>query len=291
MSTSSDLSLDRMEIEEAGPNPSRMAAAVVRQLYGEGRVPVMEIAKALDIFELRQEPLYNLEGALLTNPERSSGSILFNATSGRYRQRFTVAHELCHFLNIRHRQTQETGFSCSRSDMKISRLGHGHEGNWHRRQEYEANQFAIELLVPESRLGPFLQRELVIETVLDMNSLFDVSREAAARRLIECHDEVGAIVFSRDGRVRYAISNGRFPRLAIARDASLPVSVQQILKGQESLSHLEEADPADWLRKPNFCGLFEQTLVQQNGHAMTLLVADNDDDEDGTEAAAAWFDR
>ena len=291
MSTSSDLILNRMEIEEAGPNSSRMAAAVVRQLEGEGRVPVMEVAKALDIIELRGEPLENLEGALLTDAERSSGSILFNAKSGLPRQRFTVAHELCHFLNIRHRQTAEAGFRCSRSDMRISQLGRDHEDNWHRQQKFEANQFAIELLIPSRRMGPFLRRELAIETMLDMNSLFDVSREAAGRRLIECHDEVGAIVFSKDGRVRYAITNGRFPKLAITRDVSMPVSVQKILKGPQSLSQLEEADPADWLGEPDTCGLFEQTLVQQNGYAMTLLVADDDDEEDDVEDAAPWFDR
>jgi hypothetical protein len=293
LQTSFDLSLDRMEIEEAGPNPSRMADALVRQLDGEGRVPVMDVAVALDIIELRKEPLYNLEGALLTDAERSSGAILFNATSRPHRQRFTVAHELCHFLNIRHRQTRKTGFSCSRSDMNISRLGRGHEENWHRQQELEANRFAIELLVPTSRLGPFLRRELTLENVLEMNRKFDVSREAAGRRLIENHDEIGAIAFSEDGRLRYVITNGRFPRLSITKDASMPASVQQYLKGPTKLMPLEEADPADWLREPDACGLFEQTLVQRNGHAMTLLVAENDDtdEDDGLEDAASRFDR
>ena len=293
MPTFFDLILDRMEIEEAGPNPSRMAAAVVRQLDGEGSVPVMDVAKALDILELREEPLENLEGALLTNPERSSGSILFNETSGRHRQRFTVAHELCHFLSIRHRQTEKTGFQCSRSDMSISRLGRGHEESWHRQQEFEANRFAIELLVPTSRMSPFLRRELTIENVLEMNSKFDVSREAAGRRLIESHDEIGAIAFSKDGRLRYTVTNGRFPGLSITKGASMPASVQQSLKGSTRLMPLEEAEPADWLREPDSYGLLEQTLVQKNGHAMTLLVAENDDtdEDDGLEDAASRFDR
>ena len=49
------LALDRMEIEEAGPNPERLAAAIHAQLQLKaGPVPVYEIAEALDIVEIRE---------------------------------------------------------------------------------------------------------------------------------------------------------------------------------------------------------------------------------------------
>jgi hypothetical protein len=44
------LELDRMAIEEAGPNPERLAAAIHLQLRDKGgAVPVYAIAKSLDI--------------------------------------------------------------------------------------------------------------------------------------------------------------------------------------------------------------------------------------------------
>ena len=62
-----------------------------------------EIARALDIHEIRVEPLSNFEGALITTAERGYGSILVNGNVDRRRQTFTIAHELGHFLNIWHR--------------------------------------------------------------------------------------------------------------------------------------------------------------------------------------------
>ena len=47
------LSLDRMEIESAGSDPVRLAGALLRQLPElAGRVPIDEIALALDIVEI-----------------------------------------------------------------------------------------------------------------------------------------------------------------------------------------------------------------------------------------------
>jgi hypothetical protein len=65
-----------MALDDVGANPSRIAAAIHKQL-GEGSdaVPVFEIAKALDIIEIRHAPLTNFEGALITPPERGYGTI------------------------------------------------------------------------------------------------------------------------------------------------------------------------------------------------------------------------
>ena len=44
-----------MEIEDAGPNPDRLAAAIHRQLgHKSGAVPVGAVAEALDIVKIRQ---------------------------------------------------------------------------------------------------------------------------------------------------------------------------------------------------------------------------------------------
>ena len=47
--------LDRMAVEEAGPNPQRLAEAIHRQInLATGSVPVAEIARALDIIEIKR---------------------------------------------------------------------------------------------------------------------------------------------------------------------------------------------------------------------------------------------
>ena len=106
------LQLDRIELEDASPHPERLAGAIHSQLGAlAGPVPVHQIARALDIQEIREERLRGMEGALITTPERSYGGIVVNSQSSWRRQRFTVAHELGHFLNPWHRPTAASGSS------------------------------------------------------------------------------------------------------------------------------------------------------------------------------------
>src|SRR5689334_16823627 len=94
------LQLDRMALDDVGANSRRLAEAVHEQLgEGLGPVPVYEIARALDIDEIREEPLSNIEAALVTTPERDRGAVLLNTESSPQRRRFSLGHELGHFLN------------------------------------------------------------------------------------------------------------------------------------------------------------------------------------------------
>jgi Zn-dependent peptidase ImmA (M78 family) len=89
------LELDRIAVEEAGANPERQAQAIHDQLAGLDRaVPVYEVARALDIEEIREEALTSFEGALIATPQKGRGSILVNKRSSRQRRRYTVGHEL-----------------------------------------------------------------------------------------------------------------------------------------------------------------------------------------------------
>ena len=78
-------SLDRMAIEEAGPNPERLAAAIHDQLrHHGGEVPVAAIATMLDIVEIREAPLQGLEGALVAPADRNIGAIVINSRSNSF---------------------------------------------------------------------------------------------------------------------------------------------------------------------------------------------------------------
>lgn len=175
------LVLNRMAIEEVGANPERLAAAIHNQLkLTEGPIPIEAIARALDIVEIRVEALFNIEGALITPPERGTGSILINGGSGRRRQRFAIAHELGHFLNVWHSPTTPSGFACGSSDFRSMDL---RTQDRHRRQEAEANTFAIELLAPRSRVKRHLPGSPDLQRVLALAEDLHISREAAVRRL------------------------------------------------------------------------------------------------------------
>src|SRR5437868_663307 len=104
-----------MLLDDIGYNPERIAEAIHAQLGDmSGPVPVHALALALDIIEIREGRLTSFEGALLTTSERGYGSILVNTQSSLQRRRFTVGHELGHFLNPLHKPTVFDGFFCSR---------------------------------------------------------------------------------------------------------------------------------------------------------------------------------
>ena len=58
-----------------------------------------------------------------------------------------------------------------------------------------------------------------------------------------------------------------------------------------SLTDLQDADPADWLVTPDKAELAVQTLYQQNGYAMTLLIVETAPDEDEDDGIEDAFDR
>jgi Zn-dependent peptidase ImmA (M78 family) len=174
------LVLDRMEIEEAGAEPSALAAAIHAQLHHQDKaVPIHAIAAALDIVEIREAPTIGFEGALIMTPDRGQGSIAVNARSSRERQRFTIAHELGHFLNIWHRPTNPNGmFTCRIQDLAQPWSQQNIEHDRHRVQETEANRFAIELLAPRSRMRSFLKGIPDLSHVTAIADRLDLSRES-----------------------------------------------------------------------------------------------------------------
>ena len=270
----SPLVLDRMEIEESGAEPSRLAAAIHAQLPKlNGSVPVHAIAAALDITEIREAFITSFEGALVMTPDRGKGSIVVNARSAFQRRRFTIAHELGHFLNIWHTPINpDGGFTCRTQDLSQFWSTGSLERDRHRVQEAEANRFAIELLAPRSMLRRFLKGIPDLAQIVRIATTLDLSREASARRYIELHEEPLALVFSKAGVVRYINRNDAFPYIKLSWGDILP-SLPTLLDGTSITDH-EQADPRDWGLRPNGSDLVVQTLFQENGFTMTLLALD-----------------
>lgn len=274
-------SLDRMEIEEAGYNSRKLAEAIHKQLQQDrGPIDVEGIALGLDILEIVRKPLDNFEGGLLTQPERTHGMILVNRKANANRQRFTIAHELLHFLNDKHVQTGD-GFRCRKSDISLSALASRPGMTRHARQEMQANRFAVELLAPQKRFAPFLRQGPDLTAVLELSRDMQMSKEATARRLVELCSEPAAVAFQDNGVLRYWIANEGFPATALRKGQRLPALPDK--PANRALTDIEAIDPGDWLRKPAGRELSCQTLFQSDGYAMTLLIADpvaDDDEED-----------
>lgn len=262
------LTLDRIEIESVGADPIRLARALLEQLPElDGRVTIDEIALALDIVSIELAPLMSIEACLQCDARKSEGQIVVRANSSRQRRRYSIGHELGHFLNEGHRPMTPGGFACTRRDMAAPR------GNArHLQQEREANTFAIEVLTPRRLLNRHLAPPADLEHAQGIAERFDISRAAAPRRYVDLHDECLAAIFSRDGQIVNVEKGEGFPRISVWTGDPSPG--RPACQDEAPLTSLDEADAAAWLAWPDRYDLFAQTLVQEDGFATTLLVAE-----------------
>ncbi|GHF60601.1 ImmA/IrrE family metallo-endopeptidase [Seohaeicola zhoushanensis] len=275
------MELSRFDLAEISA-PRRLGQMLHQKLGAiDGAVPIVEIARALDIAEVQLDLFDGFEGMLLTDTRRSTGAILANTRHGNRRARFTVAHELGHFLLERHMLSDDGGFRCLPVDLREYGLAKQHQ-----RQEAEANTFAGEVLAPVARVKPFCSEDPDIRIAQELRDQLDISLEATLRRIIDLSPHALAAVWSVKGRIRYSIKSKAFPYITCNKGTAVPqttTAFRVITAGKRGATRMDETHPLAWTGRPDIA-LREQTRVGKDGHAITLLWADlpdEDDDYDG----------
>jgi hypothetical protein len=244
-------------------------------------VPIEDLAYQLDIGEIGELSTEGFEGGLLTDDVRSFGGILVRKGMDPRRRRFTIGHELGHFLLPFHKPAKVGQFLCSRADMM---RWTAKEQDRAAKMEVEANLFSSLILMPPPHLRTFLRKtgEPSLNSVLAVHEQYMVSKEAAARAYVEYHDEAIAIAIVRDGLIQRIYRGRSFPRLGVARGDTLPLTTK-VQGGIGTISEMREAQAAHWLESDfgvALPALYQQTLVQSNGFAMVLLWPETPDEDE-----------
>jgi Zn-dependent peptidase ImmA (M78 family) len=148
---------------------------LMNQRVKSAPVPVDDIAKKIGA-EIRYEPADDeLSGFLFRDRGQRRVIIGVNSNHHPNRQRFTVAHEIGHFLLHEyegfHFDGKDQGFQVKRRDDKSSKGTNT--------EEIEANLFASELLMPARFLEADLSKVSAVD-LLDENNL-DSFTELATR--------------------------------------------------------------------------------------------------------------
>ena len=136
------------------------------------------------------------EGCLVRNPDDpTEWGILYKEHATPERSRFTIAHELGHF--ILHRALRDR-FECDNGGVTSGQF----DG---RNIEREANEFASNLLMPMDLLRRFLgdQRKVTLHLLSDIARTFEVSFEALCLRFIEATDQRAILVHWDQGFLKY----------------------------------------------------------------------------------------
>lgn len=288
------MGVSRMDLADAG-SPEKLVT-IILQLERDlpTPIPLEELCAQLDIEEVRSMTTEGFEGGLITDRDRSSGIILYReAFEGR--RRFTIAHELGHFLMPSHVPDREGQFLCSRADMRMLKA---REGDRRQAMEVQANRFAGLLLMPppmvRTRMGRLGEPDL--EHIPKLAREFGVSKEAMARTYVQHHDEMIAIVFLKDGRVRLSYKSLGFPFITAQRNSGIPTG-STFFRGRHQLNvaSLMEDCPAElWIdvdRRRRTPLMSEQVYLQRDGFAMMLLwleSRDEDEDREDDEIEKSW---
>src|SRR3569832_313913 len=277
------MQLTRMKLD----GTKSLTGLVTKILKAEPRlplpVPIEALAKQLDITDINDLTSESFEGALITDTTRSSGIILVNKLAVRGRRRFSIAHELGHFLMTTHKPPAG-GFQCSRSDM---REWAGKDSLPAIKMEVEANEFAGLLLMPPPMWRDQTKRlrDPDLSQVITLANTFDVSKEASARSFALYHSEAVAVIVTKDGLIDRIYRNfTRFPAHCVRQGDPVPPS-SILFRAKRQIEHptdLVEARSEFWLETEwgkRFPPLYEQVFFQSGGFALLMLWAEIREDE------------
>lgn len=151
--------------------------------------------------------------ALLTFAGGAAKIRVPNRGSSAERERFSIAHELGHFLiHARLRSCSDRDLENWQSDVDLER---------------EANAFAAELLLPRRLVAKRCDvREVSFEPVKAMAAEFTTSKTATAVRFVHLCPEPCALVMSEKGVIRWSIRNdGFWPYLPSRHERLAPESL------------------------------------------------------------------
>jgi Zn-dependent peptidase ImmA (M78 family) len=227
-----------MKVSDSILSSEAMIAAALR---AELKVPAMadleDIAARLGL-QIVEVSSKSFEGALLRSARTLSGRILLHRDIRENgRRRFTIAHELGHFL--------------LHSDRRIPCSPRVIEG-WKEDQpkpEREADSFASELLLPTADVIERVNhRWPSIEVIVDLADHFGSSLMATARKFCDVAPQPCAVVWTSERRIRWFHGSQSFRNFIEVGEEVDPASVaHRAYVGKVLPKEMEEVPAEAWI--------------------------------------------
>jgi Zn-dependent peptidase ImmA (M78 family) len=261
-----------MELADHG-SPEKLAKCIHQHLADLALpVVVKRVAAEVGIEEIRGEEA-GFEGMLIADADKRHGIIVYNRRGPIERHRFTIAHELGHLLIPSH----DARYTCLERDLCTYT-----DRDERSRKEAEANRFAVELLMPAETFCRRMRRlgSPELDHVVILAREFGTSKEATARRFVDLAQETCAIVYSKDGRVRYCVRSDDCSPLCLRREEALPAAAALGAMQPGTVTPWFDGVPDDWVvpsRAKRATEITGHSLIQENGFAMTLVCLDEPD--------------
>jgi hypothetical protein len=181
------------------------------------------------------------------------------------RQRFTLAHEVGHFLLP---WQQEISSPCTKEKIET----------WDEelyRPELDANRFAAEILMPRELVSTHLRAEPTMESVESIAGACGTSLTASAFRLVTLTSYRVAVVWSQGNRARWYKSSAEFVRWVRKGELSDDTFAADCFKGHPVPGWLEPVPAGAWLFEKGLkddARVWEHSLSLPNYDAVLSLL-------------------
>lgn len=218
------------------------AGLLLDKLAMEGVPDVRSIAHSLGL-GIEEGDVAGFDGALVRVKGASSGIIALRKSIREVgRKNFTIAHEIAHFVLPDHDESSV----CRSSQIET----------WSEKlpaRELEANEFAAELLFPESVVRATVgSPEPALAVARSIGQMFSASLTASTYRFVELTSFRCAVVWSSHRRVKWFKPSAEFSHWVKLRDSVDPRTFAFDCFENRSVPSQPEAVPADaWLNASN----------------------------------------
>jgi hypothetical protein len=246
---------------------AQLAGLLLERFRISGK-PDLEALCCLLGLRVREKAFDRFDGVLIRGEGARKGIIGINSSIQEIaRKRFTIAHELGHFMIPYHRQVKtmcETGLM----DSFSARLA---------TPELEANEFASELLLPTRTLRQrFDLASPSLSQISQVAREFDASLSAATWRFLALTKQPCAMVWNRGGRALWYRTSDTLPFRLPLHDLPAQASVaSRLLAGESVPGGMQEVDPHLWFEAAaaaHIATLFEESTLFPGYNAVFTLL-------------------
>jgi hypothetical protein len=186
------------------------------------------------------------------------------------RKRFSIAHELGHFVLNHAGMSLE--IACSEKDMM----------NWYSvDKETEANFFASELLMPEALVKQQCDvREVSLEPAKNIASAFQTSLTSAAIRFVRFCPEPCALICSEYSKIKWSVTSDEWwPFIRTGQKLDKRSLAIEHFSGHQIPEEGEDLDSDVWLTDTRIQAVFEHSVaLKRYDLVLTILWLSADGD-------------
>lgn len=183
-------------------SPSELASHLLDRLGIQGKPDLVQIAHRIGL-RIQEVDAEAFEGSLVRALDGPKGIIAVKQSIREHsRKRFTIAHEIGHYVIPGHRTLENV---CTNKMVESWQKGLSHA-------ELEANEFAVELLLPTRYVRePLRLNDPSLKTIGRVASQFETSLTATTLRFVSLTDLPCVAVWSQAKRARWYRRSDAFP--------------------------------------------------------------------------------